>query len=123
MTTTFTEGAHRAEFIRSVQDQGAISYENVTLILGQNLKAGTVVSKITASGKFTQLDTAAATGAQTAAGVLLGDVDASAGDTAAVIVARIAELNDALLVYPAGISGPNKTLAKANLATSMLIVR
>jgi len=50
--TTFTEGQHKAEFLVS-ETEGTISRETVTVLSGQNLKAGHVLGKVsvgTASG-------------------------------------------------------------------------
>ena len=110
------------EFVRSLEG-GSISLDKITLILGQNLKAGTVLGKITASGKYTLHDNAAADGSQNAAAVLFQDCDASAADKATVAVTRLAELNANHLTYKAGITGPNKTAAIAALAALNIIVR
>lgn len=65
-----------------------LNRETVTLLAGQNLVVGAVVGKITASGKYRSLNNGGADGAQTAAGVLLFDCDATAADTKCVILAR-----------------------------------
>ncbi len=91
--TVLTEGKHAGEFIVS-EGNGFISRETGTIVSGQNLVAGTVLGKITASGKYTAYSDGAADGSQTAVGVLFDNVDASAGDVGgAVIIARLAEVN------------------------------
>ncbi len=92
---TLTEGNHPGEFI--ISEFGSISREEITVVSGQNLVAGTVVGKVTASGKYKNYDDGAADGSEVAAGVLYADVDASAADTAGVILARLAEVNNNLL--------------------------
>lgn len=88
-----TEPAFREEFIVT-EANGNLSRESVTIISGQNLKAGAALGKITASGKYTALNPGAGTGEQTFAGVLCHDVDASGGDKAgSIIIGRLAELN------------------------------
>src|SRR5512142_2224348 len=76
------------------------SRDEVVVASGQNLKTGTVVGIVTATGEVTQLAPAAADGSQTAAGVLAFPVDASAADKPGVIIARHAICSDNNLVWP-----------------------
>ena len=99
------------------------SRDKVTLIAGQNLKLGTVLSVITASGKYTQLAPAAADGSQNAVAVLEQDTDATLLDTNTVVIDRQAVFADYALVYPAGITGPQKTVAINQLAAFQMFVR
>ena len=119
--TTKTETIHDGEFLLSAEE--TLSLEKVTLITGQNLLSGTVLGKITASGKYTQHNTGAADGSQTAVAILRSDIDATAADKPCVIVARLAEVADARLTYMTGITAPNKTAAITALATTNIIVR
>jgi hypothetical protein len=121
LTTTSTEGVSANEVILS--GGTSISREAVTVISGQNLVAGTVLGKITASGKYTLHNNAASDGSEVASAVLLADCDASGGDTKGLILARLAEVKGDLLTYKAGISSPNKAAAIVALATSYIIVR
>lgn len=61
------------------------------------LTKGTVLGKITASGKFAAYDNAASDGSQTAVGVLGCDVDASSGDVSAFMWTT-GEFNEAKLI-------------------------
>lgn len=90
--TVLTEGKHAGEFVLS-EGNGLISREVRTIASGQNLAAGTVLGKITASGKYAAYDNAALDGTQTAVEVLFDNVDASAADVEAVTIARNAEVN------------------------------
>jgi len=99
------------------------SRDEVTVVSGQNLNTGAVIGIITASGKVTQLAPAANDGSQNAAGVLLLDVDASAADKGGVIIARHAICSDNGLAWPAGITGPQKTAAIAQLKALGILVR
>lgn len=99
------------------------SRDEVTVISGQNLATGTVVGIITASGKVTQVAPAAVDGSQNAAGLLLLDVDASAADKSGVIIARHAICSDKKIVWPGGITGPQKTAAIAQLKALGILVR
>ena len=61
--------------------------------------------------------------AYTAAGILYAGkvTDASGGD--GVIIARLAEVVDSLLIWPAGITDEQKTVAVAQLAGLDIILR
>jgi hypothetical protein len=81
---------------------------------------------ITVSGgteKYAIMDPAATDGTGHAAGILYGDTDASAADTACTITARQAEVNSAELVWKSGITDPQKTAALAALAALGIIAR
>lgn len=58
--------------------------KGITLASGQNLERGTVLGRITASGKYVKSLAAAADGSQVPSVVLAEDTDASAGDKATV---------------------------------------
>ena len=120
--TVLTEGQRAGEFIVS-ESNGTRSRETVTVITGQNLKAGAVVGKITASGKYTELDTAAATGEEAAAAILYGNCDATDADKTAVVITRDAEVNGNELVWPDGILTADKNTAIAELKALGIIVR
>ena len=79
--------------------------------------------KVTASGKYKALDPAASDGSQTAAGVLYDAVDATAADAEGVAILRLAEVNAAELVWPAGITGGQKSTALGQLAAINIIAR
>lgn len=63
-------------------DTPAVVTLPATLITGQNLVAGTVLGRITASGKYTGWTAGAADGSQVGAAVLCHDIDATAADKA-----------------------------------------
>lgn len=90
--TTLTEGKHTAEFLLS-EGNGSISREQVTIAAAAAaLVPGTLVGKITASGKYVAYSNAASDGSEVAAGVLYAAVADSASDQKAVIIARDAEV-------------------------------
>ena len=68
-------------------------------------------------------DPAAVDGSQVPAGILFAAVDASAGAKKGVAHVRDVEVIGSLLVWPVGISGPNKTAALAALAGLGIIAR
>jgi len=99
------------------------SRSHETLAAGQNLPAGAVVGRITASGKLTALAPAATDGSQNAAGAIFDACDATAEDKRVVLLGRDYEADGAMLTWPAGISAPQKTAAVAALAALGIVVR
>lgn len=63
---------------------GTYTTRKVTIISGQNLEAGAVLGKITASSKHNLSLSAAVDGSQTPDLILAQDCDASAGDVEAI---------------------------------------
>jgi hypothetical protein len=86
--TTLTETKHTGEFIGQLAMGPGYHIDEVTLISGQNLAAGTVLGKITASGKYTTYANGASTGEEVAAGILYAATNASGGDVATARVVR-----------------------------------
>lgn len=115
-----TENPRVGDFILSMAN-GTLSLDNALLKSGENLKAGTVLGD-GGSGTFVELDPASET-ANTALGVLLDNVDASAGDTPCVVLRRQAEVKADGLIWPTGISGPDKTAAIQSLNSLGVFVR
>jgi Bacteriophage lambda head decoration protein D len=120
--TVLTEGQHTGEAIISEED-GNYSRDVVTLIAGQNLGAMSVLGKITASGKYTLMDPAAADGSQNAAAILFDNVDATAADKKAVVLVRVASFNGKELVWKSGMTAPQIATSTAALKTLGIIVR
>jgi hypothetical protein len=73
------------------------------------------------TARIWQLNTGAA--AKVAAGILYDAVDASAADAEGVAIVRLAEVNAAELVWPAGITAPEQTTALGELAALTIIAR
>ena len=119
MSTDF-EGNNPFEFILSEGEN--IARDNITIISGQNLNAGTVLGRI-ASGKWTLHNPTASDGSEVARGVLGGDCDATIADKKAVGIVRLAEVKGAMLIYKAAITAPQKAAAIIALAAQMIIVR
>lgn len=124
--TTLTENPRNWEFLVS-ENNGDFSREAITLITGQNLKAGTILGKITASGKYTQHNTGAADGSQNAVAILGPATDATSADkvTSAIVGGPgvSVEVNGNLLTYMTGITAPNKAAAQANLLSLGIKIR
>lgn len=122
MATSFVERNYPFEVILS-EANGSRSREVLTIVSGQDLKAGAVLGKITASGKYAHADQGAATGIETAVAVLLEDVDASGGDAPGLCLVRDAEVKSALLNYKAGQTSGNNATSRAELAAVGIICR
>jgi hypothetical protein len=119
-----TEPTNLGDVLKYEEDCLNYSRDLVTVVSGQNLGIGTVVSKITASGKVTILAPAAETGAQTAVGVLLQDADASGGDLADVLMlSRHGVVAAGAITWPANITAPQKAAALAQLEARGILVR
>jgi hypothetical protein len=116
------EGRYAGEFLVS-EGNGRISREVITVLSGEILVAAAVLGKVAASGKYKVLNPAAVDGSEVAAGILYEAVDASAADAEGVAVVRLAEVNAAELVWPAGISAGEQTTALGELATLSIIAR
>ncbi|MBF0153250.1 MAG: head decoration protein [Magnetococcales bacterium] len=117
-----TEGRHVGEFLVS-EGNGSISRETVTILSGQNLEAGAILGKVTASGKYRELNPAGIDGSETAVAILYGNIDASTADTEGVAIVRLAEINANELVWPDGITSPQKATALGQLAFLDIIAR
>jgi Bacteriophage lambda head decoration protein D len=124
----FTEGRHAAEFVMS-ELPGKQSREVVTILTGQDLSAGTVLGKITASGKYQAVTVAAVDGSQNPVAVLMYPTDTTAdgpegaGDQTAVVIFRGAEINKNVLSYGADVDTQNEKdtiLAALKTATNII---
>ncbi len=121
--TTYTEPFRPYEVLLSEQP-GTLSRETVTVVSGAGvLNPGTVLGKVTASGKYAPYDNTANTGIEVAACVLLQGVDATSADVAAVACERLAEVKDAQLKWHANNDAAAKTAGKADLAAKFIIAR
>jgi hypothetical protein len=108
---------------------GWTSREDVTLLAGsgaaRNLKSGTVLGKVTASGKLVPLAPAAGDGSQNAYGILLFDniVPNGVDKRAAIISGGYAVVSDNGIIWPSGITGNQIATATAQLLAKNVIVR
>jgi len=75
------EGMHEGEFIGELAMGIGYHVDEVTALSGEVWKPGTVVAKVTSSGKWVKYDNASATaGVATALGISLGAVNAASAD-------------------------------------------
>jgi len=117
-----TETNRTGEFLAS-EANGTRSREVVTLLSGESVKAGEVLGKVTASGKYVAFNQDAATGEEAAAAIAYEDADASGGDISITVVIRDAEVNAAKLIWPSDITGPETTTALGELEALGIIAR
>jgi hypothetical protein len=120
---TFTEAPRSLEFLVREFDK-LFNRETGVLISGQNLQAGAVLGRITASGKYTALAPTASDGSQNAAAILLEATDASTGDKpAALLVRGPAVVSQANLIFAPAVTGPQKTTAYGQLTALGIVPR
>ena len=107
---------------------GNFSREVITLKSGTNYALGSVLGKITASGKFRLSPATAVTGdegAETATAILIEAVDATAADKMGLVVARgPAIVSKAALVFDASVDQTSEKTAKhVQLAAAGIVPR
>lgn len=96
--TILSEGKHDGEFLVS-EGNGSISREQVTVAAAAPaMVSGTVVGKITASGKYAAYNNANADGTEVAAGIAYHAVPDKAADQKALLIVRFAEVKKDELV-------------------------
>ncbi len=92
--TLLNETPHDGNFILSEDNEGRLSRDNIVIASGAGtLLPGTLLGKLTASGKFAPSPETAADGSETTVAILVGGVDATSSDVAAVGLMRHAEVN------------------------------
>ena len=120
--TTLVEGTHPGGFL-IWEAHRDYTRETITVASGTH-QPGTVLGKITASGKYAAHDPAATDGTETAVAVLWGKADASAGDAPAVALIRgPAIVNRHDLVFAGTPTDPEIAAAHAALGDAGIIVR
>lgn len=99
--------------------------EVVTLKAGTDYKIGSVLGQITADGKYELSPATGSTGSQTAAGILVLPVDATAGDRRGLIVKRGPVIvSPADLVFAASVDDDAEKATKiAQLVLLGIVVR
>ncbi len=101
------------------EPEPGLSRETVTALTSgtvRRIKVGTVLGKITASGKYIEHDAAAVDGSQAAWAVAVDNVTVPAAADAEISVIRYhATLRDEGLIFKAGISAPNRAAGIASL--------
>ncbi len=123
-----TEPPRLSGLIKLEEDQ-SYCREEVTVLAGsgadRELHIGTVLGRITASGKVVDLSLAGADGSQTVYGVLVSNTTAPDGvDAEGVALVRgPAIVADSALIYPAGATATQKTTINSALIALGIVVR
>ena len=124
--TVLSETTHPGDFLvwEAFRDY---TREVVSIATGTSnpvLAPGTVLGKITASGKYAAHDPAALDGTETAVAVLWGKADATTADVNAVALLRgPAIVNGKDLVFAGTLTQPEIDAAHAALAAAGILVR
>lgn len=125
--TKFTEGRYPGEFLLSEANFHR-SRDEATIASGSGvIESGTVLGRVTASGKLVPSANAAVVGSEggeTAVAIALYGCDATSADQKIAIVSRDAEVNGHVLTFDVSVDDDTKQDAKvAQLADAGIIVR
>ena len=121
-TTPKTGGARQSDWL-VFEECGIARYsrENIVVVAGSGLlPTGTVLGKITTSGKYGVYDNAGTGGVETAAAILAEPVDATTGDAKAAAVVRLAKIAPGGLTWKASLIAADKTAGLADLAANCI---
>lgn len=91
-----------------------LSIDEITLTDGK-YGAGTVLGRVSATGKYKALDPAATDGSQTAVAILFDTVDAASADKKGVATTNLTAVRATDLVWPDAITTAQQDAAIANL--------
>ena len=117
-----TEGKRTAEYLVS-EPNGLRGRESATLVAGQNLETGTLLGKITDSGKVTRYDPDASDGSESVFGILYANVDATDADAVGIaITVRDTIVRDSSLTYSDGADAAAIATAVAELRTLGIVL-
>lgn len=120
MSILKTEGYHTLEFLLSeAEGNRSRDVETVTVAGSVALPSGTVLGRITATGKYVKYNDAASDGSQTAAAVLYNDLPGTNGDYKAAVFKRDCEVIGSVLNGGSGVDANGK----ADLIALGIIVR
>lgn len=122
MTNVLRGGVRPLAFLLR-EASGSRSRDNLTLALGEKVLPGQVCGIVTATGEVAPYDPTEDDGTQNAAVIPGYAYDATAAAVMGAYVTRDAELIEDALIWPAGISAPNKAAAILALKAQGLIVR
>lgn len=117
--STKTEGRHNEEFLIS-EANGTRSRDQVTVTVpgSTTLKAGLVLSQLSATGKYVAYDNSGTDGTEDAAAILCGELvndEVGAVDMEAAVINADAEVRASDLEWATGLSDNDKTNGRADL--------
>lgn len=125
--STKTEGRHAAEFLIS-ESPGYISRDKATITVAATttLKAGTVLGRLSADGKYVPYDNSGGDGSESARAILFEEVsnaDGSPADVVATVINFGAEVRSASLEWASGLNDGDKAAAAVDLLVYGIKVR
>ena len=122
--TALNEPLNLGDLLKYEEDCLNFSRDQVTVAVGQNLELGSVVGRLTATGKVKRLDPAATDGTEQPAGILLGASDATLIERDdALLLARHGIVASHAVTWPAGITAEQKATAIAALEGRGILIR
>lgn len=124
MSVIATEKARLSNLVK--YEEGGPNYfsrDEVTILSGETVNIGSVLGKVTASGKYVLSDADAVDGSQAAAAVALQNLGTVAADTPCIVMVRDAILGREALVWHANNDAAEITIAEGELAALGIIVR
>ena len=120
--TVLIEGLHPGAFLMT-EANGQRSRENITLASGAGILApGSVLGRVTATGKYVVSAVGATDGSQTPGAINIYGADASAADASVSAIVRDAEVNGHCLVYHADRDQPAEKAAAHDALKSLGII-
>ena len=118
------ESPNLGDLLKYEEDSLNYSREVATVAAGQQLLLGCIVGRETLTGKLKALDFAATDGTEVAAGILLGNVDASLADVPnALLLNRHAVVATKAVIWHLRIPLAKKAAATAALAALGILIR
>ena len=99
------------------------SREEITVAQGQKLALGAIIGQDSETDLIKAFNPSATDGTQNALGALIAEVDATSGNTKAVIVTRDAILADHAVIWPSSITLEQKIAAIKQLEARGVIIR
>jgi hypothetical protein len=120
---TLTEGRYQSDWLK-YEAAANFSRDNETVVSGSGIvESGTVMGRVTATGKIKPHTAGASDGSQTPVGLLVDRVDATAADRVAVMIARDARVMDVGIIYGVDVLTSNaKATVNAALKTLGILV-
>ena len=124
MATTLNSPVYVADWLK-YESPNYHSRDTATIAAGNGvLVSGTVLGKLSASGKYVPSAASAADGSQTAVACLITPVDTTSADQKAVILTRHADVSHAGITYGPTINDATKRAAvQSQLAAVGIVTR
>jgi hypothetical protein len=121
---SITENKNLGDLLKYEADKNYCR-ETVIVAAGQNLKIGTIVGikSATDEAKIVSIEAEETDGSDVAFGVLLEDVDATAGAKKSVIVARDAIVSSSCVVFPESANADQKKKIIKDLEARGIVTR